>query len=297
LVWIDRKGQEDPVNAPPREYNTLRLSPDGTRVAVESCDQDIDIWVWTFGGQTLSRLTLDKAPSFYPIWSPDSTRIVYGSGQPGTPGNLFWQAADGTGVAERLTTSDNRHAADAFTPDSKSLLFDDAGGISLLSMDSRKSTPVLKPPYEVRNADVSPDGRFVAYESLESTVPQVFVQTFPDVSGGRWQISTNGGTKPVWAPGGHELFFVSGEGRTVDLYAVPVTLGAGPKATFVAGTPVKLFGIWRNSLTVRGRSYDVARDGKRFLAIKAEAAAPGPPTPFVFVANWIEELKAKAAGK
>jgi len=297
LVWIDRKGQEEPVNAPPREYTTLRLSPDGTRVAVESRDQDLDIWVWTFDGRTLSRLTLDTSADFFPVWTPDSTRIVYRSGQQGSPGNLFWQAADGTGVVERLTTADYQQAADAFTPDGKSLLFDDSSSLSLLLMDSRKITPLLKPSYEVRNADVSPDGRFVAYESLESTVPQVFVQTFPDVSGGRWQISTNGGTKPVWAASGRELFYVSGEGTTVDLNAVPVTLGAGPKATFVAGAPVKLFGISRNSLTVRGRSYDVARDGKRFLVIKADTSAAGPSAPFVFVVNWIEELKAKVAGK
>ncbi len=294
LVWIDRKGQEDPVNAPPREYSTLRLSPDGTRVAVESRDQDLDIWVWTFGGRTLSRLTLDKAADFYPVWTPDSTRIVYRSGQRGSPGNLFWQAADGTGVVERLTTADYQQVAGAFTPDGKSLIFDDYSSIGLLSMDSRKSTPLLKPSYEVRNAEVSPDGRFVAYESLESTVPQVFVQTFPDGRGGRWQISTTGGTKPVWAANGRELFYVSGEGTTVDLHAVPVTLGAGPKATFVAGTPVKLFRIWRNTLTVRGRSYDVARDGKRFLVIKADTTSAGPSAPFVFVVNWIEELKTKA---
>ena len=297
LVWIDRKGQEEPVNAPPRGYTTLRLSPDGTRVAVESRDQDLDIWVWSFAGRSLSRLTLDKGADFYPVWTPDSTRIVYRSGQQGSAGNLFWQAADGTGVVERLTTADYQQAADAFTPDRKSLLFDDSGSISLLSMDSRKSTPLLKPSYEVRNADVSPDGRFVAYESLESTVPQVFVQPFPDVSGGRWQISTNGGVKPAWAASGRELFYVSGEGTTADLYAVPVTLGAGPKATFVAGTPVKLFGIWRSSLTVRGRSYDVARDGQRFLAIKADPTSAGPSAPFVFVVNWIEELKAKMAAK
>jgi len=296
LVWLDRNGREDPVNAPPREYTTLRLSPDETRVAVESRDQDLDIWVWTFGGRTLSRLTLDKGADFYPVWTPDSTRIVYRSSQEGSAGNLFWQAADETGVVERLTTSDHQHAADAFTRDRKSLLFEESGSISLLSMDSRKIMPLLKPSYEVRNAEVSPDGRFVAYESLESTVPQVFVQTFPDVSGGRWQISTNGGTKPVWAASGRELFYVTGEGTTVDLYAVPITLGAGPKATFVAATPVKLFGIWRTSLTTRGRSYDVARDGKRFLAIKPDTTAD-PATPFVFVANWIEELKAKVAGK
>jgi serine/threonine-protein kinase len=245
----------------------------------------------------LSRLTLDKGADFYPVWTPDSTRIVYRSSHQGSVGNLFWQAADGTGVIERLTTADHQQAADAFTPDGKSLLFDDSGSVSLFSMASRKNMPLLKPSYEVRNAEVSPDGRFVAYESLESTVPQVFVQTFPDVSGGRWQISTNGGTKPVWAASGRELFYVSGEGTTADLYAVPVTPGAGPKATFVAGTPVKLFGIWRNSLTVRGRSYDVARDGKRFLAIKADTTAAGPSTPFVLVVNWIEELKAKVAGK
>jgi serine/threonine-protein kinase len=240
---------------------------------------------------------LDKGSDAYPIWTPDSTRIVYRSAQQGSVGNLFWQAADGTGVVERLTSAEHQQAADSFTPDRKNLLLDDFGSISLFSIDSRQGRPLLKPSYEVRNAEVSPDGRFVAYESLESTPAQVFVQTFPEVGGGRWQISTNGGTRPVWASSGRELFYVNGTGPTADLYAVPVTQGVGPKASFVAGTPVKLLAIWGNSLTVRGRSYDVSRDGKRFLTIKAGPAPAGSSAQFVFVVNWIEELKAKVAGK
>ena len=111
LVWLDRNGREEPVNAPAREYSTLRLSPDGTRVALESRDQDIDIWVWNFAGRTLSRLTLDKGADLYPVWTPDSQRIVYRSGQRGAVGNLFWQAADGSGVAERLTDADRQQVA------------------------------------------------------------------------------------------------------------------------------------------------------------------------------------------
>ena len=106
LVWVDRTGKEEPVAAPPRAYEHPRLSPDGTRVALSSRDQENDLWIWDLRRATLTRLTLDPGQDWFPVWTPDGRRIIFSSNRGGQL-NLWWQAADGTGAAERLTTSSN----------------------------------------------------------------------------------------------------------------------------------------------------------------------------------------------
>ena len=108
LVWVDRSGKEEPIAAPPRAYMQPRVSPDGTRVAVSSLDQEEDLWIWDLGRAQLTRLTLDPGQDWHPVWTPDSRRIVFSSNRGGGQFNLWWQAADGTGDAERLTTSQQR---------------------------------------------------------------------------------------------------------------------------------------------------------------------------------------------
>jgi serine/threonine protein kinase/Tol biopolymer transport system component len=302
MVWVDRRGQETPIsNLPPRGYYTLRLSPDGARVAVEIRDQDNDVWVWDIRGERLTRLTLDKASDSMPIWTPDSRRIIFRSTTAGSPGNLFWQAADGTGVAERLTTvPDRQQTPTSVTPDGR-ILTTESGRSPLVSfiggltLDKREFAPVLTAPYALRNAQVSPDGRFLVYESDEMNAPEVFVRPFPDVNAGRWQVSTTGGIRPAWGPDGRELFYVQvSAAGTADLMSAPIST----TPTFQAGKPVKLFAVSRFAGQGNGRPYDVANDGKRFIVIKDE---PVPTDPIaaaarqaiVFVVNWTEELKAK----
>jgi hypothetical protein len=151
-----------------------------------------------------------------------------------------------------------------------------------------------------RNGEVSPDGKWLAYESNESTPPQVYVRPFPDVNGGRWQISKDGGVKPVWAPNGREIFFIGtpsgGNVGMGTLYSV-----AMPSTPANAGNPVKLFDVANMPGQLNGRFYDVSRDGQRFVVIKqptpAAGAASAAPQQLVVVTNWIEELKAKVGGK
>jgi WD40-like Beta Propeller Repeat len=116
LVWVSRQGREDPIKAPPRAYYYPRLSPDGSRVAVDIRDQENDIWVWEFSRETLTRLTFDPGQDEYPVWTPDGRRVAFASTRAGSF-NLFWQAADGTGTADRLTTSPNIQYPFTFTPD------------------------------------------------------------------------------------------------------------------------------------------------------------------------------------
>lgn len=107
IVWVDRMGREEPLAAPARAYQYARISPDGTRVALDIRDQENDVWIWDLTRQTLTRLTFDAAlDGGPPLWTPDSRRVIFTSQRVGV-GNLFWQAADGTGTVERLSESSN----------------------------------------------------------------------------------------------------------------------------------------------------------------------------------------------
>jgi hypothetical protein len=302
LVWIDRQGKESAIaGLETRGYYTLQMSPDGTRVAMEIRDQDQDVWIWDLKGEKLTRLTIGKSQEGMPIWSPDSRRIVFRSTAGGSPGNLFWQPADGSGTAERLTTVPDRQQTPTSFADNGNLIllteigrspaFDYIGG---LAVTAREARPVLTAQYDVRNAEVSPDGRFLLYESYESPMPQIFVRPFPEVNSGRWQISTNGGVRPLWGPDGKEVFYVQTDpSGTAELMAVPISTSPA----FSAGKPTRLFSISRLAGQGNGRPYDVSNDGRRFIVVKeappARDSASAAVTPLVFVVNWIEELKAK----
>jgi eukaryotic-like serine/threonine-protein kinase len=214
LVWVDRTGKEEPVAAPPRAYQHPRLSPDGTRVALWSSDLEDDLWIWDLGRQTLTRLTLDPGQDRFPVWTPDGRRIIFSSNRGGVL-NLWWQAADGTGTAERLTTSSNNQFLTAITPDGTAVVFNEAtptAGNDLLQLaldGTRRVTPLLQTQFDERNGIVSPDGRWLAYESNSSGRFEVFVRPFPNVGGGQWPVSRAGGTRPLWARNGKELFYVS----------------------------------------------------------------------------------------
>jgi serine/threonine-protein kinase len=288
LVWVDRQGREEAIQAPPRAYVYTRLSPDGTRVALDIRDQENDVWIWDLARETLARLTFDPGFNRLPVWTPDGKRVAF-SAQRGSAENIYWQAADGSGAPEPLTDIPSGSIAPhAFSPDGTLLLFTetaDPRNISLLKLaGERKPEPLLQTSYNEATPQISPDGRWLAYESNESGRAEVFVRPFPDVNAGRWQISTGGGTRPSWNSNGRELFY----------YIVPGTLMAvriEPGSNFQAGSPVVVFeGAYPAPLA--GRQYSVSPDGRRFLMIKN--AAPGanaPPPQIIVVQNWFEELK------
>jgi serine/threonine-protein kinase len=293
LVWVDRQGREESLNAPPRAYTNPRISPDGTKVALGVGDQDNDIWVWDLARATLTRLTFDRGLDYGPVWTPDGRRIAFSSTRgAGTGGsNLHWQPADGTGAVEGLRESAEPQTQfpTSFSPDGTRLVFVEIGSttgldIGVLTMDGvRRATPLVQTPANEGYAKISPDGRWVAYESNESGRNEIYVRPFPEVNGGRWQVSTGGGFEPFWGRDGRELFYLVGPGR---MMATPIQAGAG--ATFAAGNP---------RVVVDGQyvaqGYDVSPDGQRFLMIKdARPTAEGPPpSQLIVVQNWSEELK------
>ena len=303
LAWVDRSGREEPIAAPPRNYMYPRLSPDGTRVALDIRDQESDIWIWDLARESLTRLTFEPGIEGFPVWAPDGRRVYFSSQRSGGSNgnaNLYWQAADGTGQAEHLLESKNSQFPQAVSPDGTRLVFREndpktASDINMLSLGDRRATALLHTAFAEQNADVSPDGRWLAYESNESGTSQIYVRPFPEVDRGRWQVSTGGGTRPVWARSGRELFYLI-EGEKDRMMAVPVQGGG----TFSAGNPQVLWqGRYLAGSASGGRTYDVSSDAQRFLMIKPPAldATPSAGPSFVFVLNVFDELKRLAPPK
>jgi eukaryotic-like serine/threonine-protein kinase len=291
LVWVDRTGKEEPIAAPPRAYEHPRLSPDGKRVALWINDQEDDIWIWDFARPRLARMTLDPGMDRFPIWTRDGLRIVFTSSRAGAL-NLWWQAADFTGVAERLTTSSNSQFPTGITPDGKAVVFNEAtptmdSDLLQVALDgTHQVTPLLQTKFDEFNGIVSPDGRWLAYESNSAGDSfEIYVRPFPGVGGGQ-PVSTTGGRRPLWARNSKELFYVGADGA---LWRVPVEASG---QTWNAGTPTKLFDAPYFSAGTRGRTYDVSPDGQRFLMIKAPGIDAGvTPAAIIVVQHWGEELK------
>ena len=289
LTWVDRRGVETLVPGPPRVYAQPRVSPDGKRVAVFASDLELDIWLSDLG-PTLTRLTYGPGVEAFPLWTPEGHRLIFGS-QSTSAGNLFWQTADGAGRPEQLTESPNAQSPTGISRDGRTLIFTEtfpktgADVMQLELNDTRRVSALVQSEFTERNGILSPDGQWLAYESNENSGQfEIFVRPFPDVNRGRNQVSTAGGTRPLWAPNGRELIYVSPSGA---LMSVSVARGA----TWSATTPTV---IVKEGYMVApgnpGRTYDISPDGQRFLMIK-DRSLTAAPAGLVVVQHWIEELK------
>jgi serine/threonine protein kinase len=285
LVWVDRNGAEQPFAAPAHAYESPRLSPDGQRIAVVA---DSQIWMYDLSRETLTRLTFEGNTNSRPVWTPDGKRIAFYSTKDGQL-NLFWQLADGSGGLEKLATSDFINVPDSFSPDGQLLAFHEANpttgeDILVLRLSDRKILPFLRTPFNEADPRFSPDGRWIAYMSDESGRSEIYVQPYPG-PGGKWQISTNSGTEPVWNRNGRELFYRNGN----KMMAVEITT----QPSFALGNPRVLFEGPYALATVPISNYDVSPDGRRFLMVKPTEQAQAAPTQINVVLNWFEELKQK----
>jgi eukaryotic-like serine/threonine-protein kinase len=288
LVWVSRNGAEQPVAAPAHAYQGPRVSPDGRRVAVGIAEQETQVWLYDLSRDTLTRLTFEGNTNQTPVWTPDGKRIAFISNKEGQQ-NIFWQLADGSGGLERLTTSEYTDAPVSWSPDGQLLAFFEVNpttqrDIWVLRMGDRKALPFLRTRFNETVPRFSPDGRWLAYVSDESGRFEIYVQPFPG-PGGKWQISTEGGTEPAWNPNGRELFYRSG-GK---MMAVDITMQPG----FAAGKPRMLFEGPYLPTPLTFPNYDVSPDGQRFLMLKPSESAGAAPTQINVVLNWFEELKQK----
>jgi len=288
LVWRNRQGLDTPIAAPQHSYETPRVSPDGTRIAMHALDQDSDIWVLDTKSEALTRLTFDKAADMSPVWTKDGRRVAYVSAKDGAP-NLFWKPADGTGQSEPLLaqppSSSGALIANGATPDGKALIFSVGVPSNIMTLpfegDRQPRALIAQPSFAERSGDVSPDGRWIAYQSDESGTFQIYVRPFPAVDQGRWQVSGEGGRLPIWGPNGRELFYTDDRNRLVSVNVSAATPFAFGKASVVFDLADTLLAVYRN--------YDIAPDGSRFALIKPERQRGS--TQFLIVENWFEELK------
>ncbi len=292
LAWIDRHGRVEPVkSAGKREFEFPRLSPDGQKIAFSS---KYEIWVHDLVHGTSARLTHD-GEAFAPIWTPDGHRVVFSYSLAGVP-NLFWMPWDGSGPLERLSTSGRRQDAPSFSPDSRFIVFVETrprGGHDILQMrlQTHQVSSIVSTNNDQMWPDLSPDGQWLAYSSIETGRDEVYVTPVAE-PGRRIPISTEGGEEPAWGRSGRELFYwnlteKSSEGFR--LMAVDTVL----RPDFQAGRPRVLFECERQ-WAIPARNYDISPDGRRFLIVMGSGGIkPLEVTRLHLVLNWFEELKTR----
>ncbi|MGH9256016.1 MAG: TolB family protein, partial [Vicinamibacterales bacterium] len=302
IGWMTREGPMTSLRAAPANWSNPAFAPDGRRLAVEIADgANVDVWVYEWARDTLSRLTFGVAYDTKPVWTPDGRRIAFGSNRDNNRApNLYWQAADGTGDVQRLTESQSGQYPASWHPSGKFLAFQEAsnsGDIMMLPMDGDeasgwkpgKPTVFLSGPYTEAEPMFSPDGRWLAYASFESGRSEVYVRPFPG-PGGKWQISTGGGNYPTWSRTRPELFYGTQDQRImVASYAVEGD-------SFRADKP-RLWSEARFQPRPSRRSFDVHPDGTRFAVAPVSDTQDGVrqdgvrQDAVVLISNFFDELR------
>ncbi len=266
LVWVGRNGEEEPIGMTPRAYSSPQLSPDGRRVVVDTEGFSGDLFLYDLETQVEEQFTFDPSADWWPLWSPDGSQIVFSSSRHRGRPNLYVKPADGSGSAERLTTSPFPQAAADWVDNGETLTLgqiDPETGMDILTLQfgaDAEPEPLLETDANEAVHSISPNGRWVAYRSDESGERRIYVRPFPNASsGGQRLISDGPGSDPLWGPDGRELFYLTPEAAMV----VPVETGD----TFQRGSPQRLFSMdpYNDGLS---RSWDISPDGQRFLMIK-----------------------------
>ena len=267
LVWVDRQGREQVVPAPPRHYYLPRISPDGKSIAVEVHLDKPDIWIVDVQTGSMRQLT-HEGTNRYPAWSPDGTRVLYGSVRGASEtSQVYWQAADGTGAVEQLTVGPYEHGPQSWTPDGKTLSFYEIHpttyrDIWMLPMDGdRQPWPFLRTPYLEGGVEYSKDGKWMVHTSNETGRYEVVLRAYPDSSQKR-QVTSDSGVEVIWPKGSKEIFYRSQN----KLMAVEVTTGETIDATQIGAPRVLFEGDYARSPGSRA-SWD-SIDGQRFLLLK-----------------------------
>jgi Tol biopolymer transport system component len=310
VAWMDSTGNTKPLLAAPGQYYFPRFSPDGKRLALAVgpfAGGDIQLYDWQ--RDTMTRLTFTQG-NLAPVWTPDGKHIAFRSLSPGAS-FVRWIRADGAGEAQPLMEENSVLVPYSFSPDGKRLAFAKSGmdtGFDLWTLPLDISDPehpkpgkpelFLRTPFDEGESAFSPDGRWIAYASNESGRAEVYVRPYPGGApsgSGKWQISTGGGTHPIWSSNGRELFYVTPDNR---IMAASYTAKAD---SFDADKPR----LWSNTQILDlgpgvQWSLDLAPDGKRF-AVFPRPDSTGEPKGSVHVAvllNFFDELRRRVpAGK
>ena len=283
LAWFDRSGKQLGAPGPPGEYLFPSLSPDEKRAAIDRNTEQTgtyDIWLLDLARGIPSRFTFDPASDVYPVWSPDGSRIVFGSSRDGA-WSLYQKSSSGAGSEEAILKSSDRKWPSDWSSDGRFILY------TLISPDTQadlwviplfgdpQPIPFLQTKFDERNGVFSPDGKWIAYQSNDSGNYQVWVQSFP--AGSKWQVSSEGGTWPRFRRDGKELFYLAANGKLMAVEVKANTSGL----EFSAPKP-----LFDTHSTDR---YAVTADGQRFLmSTPVEESASAPIT---VILNWTAEAK------
>ena len=300
LTWFDRTGKSLGNFRDQAIYdNELRISPDGNKMAAAVGDPS-DVWTFDLLRGIRTRVTTGPVDERPAIWSPDGTKIIYTSrNRPDKRKILYVTQSNGTGTPQLLYESEYEMYASDWSPNGKFVLLSIRDGNSqsnvglLILEDTPQLLPLLAKPLNENAARFSPDGRWIAYGSNESGREEVYVIPFCSAlkadgslatcdRNGRWQVSMNGGIRPVWARDGKTLYFQALD-RT--LHAVTVDINGD---SFKAQTPQPLFTPDAAVTNLPGPfmigyAYDVTPDGERFLI---NTFGSGDATPLTLVLNW-----------
>ncbi len=300
LLWLDEKGKTSPLRGLGGLYFNPAFSPDGTRLALQVFDKQMDIHVYDWKRDTPTRITFAPQEDSRPSWTPDGRWITFASEQEG-PGNLYMVRSDGTGQPIRLTQSSNTQLSSAWHPSGKFLAFTERNtqgnqgsvdiGILPVEWDPKtgpkpgQPSALLSGPFGETDPAFSPDGRWLAYVSDESGIREVFVRPVP-AGEGKWQVSSGGGVFPMWSRNGRDLFY-----RTEDSNRIMVSTYSVTGSSFQADRPR----VWADAaITAFGpnRNLDLHRDGKRFVVLRSEATQSGEKShKVVMIQNFFEELR------
>jgi len=301
LTWFDRQGKVLGAIGDPGSYRTLTLSPDGKRVAFDRADAQNpnvrNIWLFEFARGVTTRFTFDSDTDYDPVWSPDGSRIAFASGRDG-PFDLYTKTSNLAGEDELLLKVPENVVPSSWSPDGRFLLYFNPVPPTRQWLLPLSGDAANRKPFRVDNSEfaegggrISPDGRWVAFASDESGRMEVYVRPLPTSSGGpssaggtpitgKWMVSKDGGTTPLWRADGKELFYLSAVGGTA------MAVDVNTSGVFQAGIPKPLFKIPTGVLF-----WDVSKDGQRFLMPAPASANTATQPPFTIVLNWQSLLK------
>ena len=291
LSWFGRDGKRLEIAAPEDIYSSLRIAPDGRQLAVgrRNANGLDDIWVLQFARSLMTRLTFDTSRETWPVWSPDGRRVAFASNRTGTY-QVYVKDASGAGAEQLLTETPYSKLPTDWSPDGRYILYseenpktrDDIWAVPVFTDDAqRQPVPVLQTPFDDSQPQVSPDGKWIAYVSTESGRSEIYVQAFPatagPLTGGKWQVSAEGGVSPRWRNDGKEIYFVATDYRRILAAGVHMN---GKDLEF--DKPVAFISAAMPSNNAY--SYDVAPGGQRFLV--EEITAKQRTAPLTIVLNW-----------
>jgi Tol biopolymer transport system component len=300
LAWLDRNGRVDRANASARQFQTdprqLTMAPDGRKVAMTviatgaNGSRGQDVWIWDVARGTLTKLTA-TSKSESPIWTPDSRQVCTQNGE-----DVMCQDADGGRQPTRVASVKGLVDLGRVTPDGKEMIVEILSGpsnqdLAVVSLDGTSQIrPLLQAAAMENEGSVSPDGRWLAFESNESGSTEVYVRPYPDAALGRWQISNGGGVVPIWSRDGRRLYFLDiAASLGASIPTAIMSVAVQPGAEFVFGTPARE----AKMPAIASRDFEVGTDGRFLIKIPAASDGTTRRSSVIVVQNWFEELNGR----